>query len=169
MGYKPEKQHYRISFEDRPGLEVVAKSVPLSKMNYLSTLQVDHREQDEAKRMEVFSNLAKYLVRWNIEHPEPDEVNEDGTCVICGLKEDDPMPVSVLSLKCLDVELVSAILTGWMFAVARASIPKEMRSSNGGMIGQSIPLSDGMTDETTRLLERLQNPTTLPTPNLFSD
>ncbi len=167
MGYKPEKQLYRISFEDRPGLEVVAKSVPLSKMNYLSTLQVDHREQNEDKRMEVFSNLAKYLVSWNIEHPEPDEVDPvTGYCVVCGLAEDCPMPISVLSLKCLDVELVSAILTGWMFAVARASIPKEMRSSNGGTSGPSIPLSDGTMDETMRLLEHLQNPVTLPTPNL---
>ncbi len=88
MGYKPEKQRYKISFEDRPGLEVVAKSVPLGKMNYISTLKVDHQEEDETKRMELFSVLARYIVSWNIEHPEPDEVAVDGYCTVCGLSED---------------------------------------------------------------------------------
>lgn len=170
MGYKPVKQHYRISFEDRPGLEVTAKSVPLGKMNYISTLKVDHQEADEAKRMELFSVLTQYIVSWNIDHPEPDEFVENTlNCAMCGLKEDDPLPVAVKNMQCLEIELVSAILSGWMFAIARASIPKEMRSNSGGMNGPSIPLSDGMTEETTRLLERLQNPVTLPTPNLSSD
>lgn len=170
MGYKPVKQLYNISFEDRPGLVVTAKSVSLGKMNYISTLNVDHRETDKAKRMELFQVLTNYIVSWNIVHPEPDE-EEEGTniCAVCGLHEDQDMPVAVKYMECLEIELVSAILSGWMLTIARASIPKEMRSNNGGMNGPSIPLSDGMTEETTRLLERLQNPTTLPMPNLSSD
>ncbi len=169
MGYKPEKQHYKLSFEDRPGMEVVMKSVPLGKMNKISTLKIDHQEQDEKKRMTVFAELANYMVRWNLEHPEPDELDEAGNCAECGLAEDDPMPIGLLSLKCLDTAIVSAMLTGWMFAMARASLPKGMSSNSGGKSGPSIPLSDGITDEIMSKLEQLQNPMTLPTPNLSLD
>lgn len=170
MGYKPPKQQYKIAFEDYPGMEVLARSVPLKKMNQISTMQINHREQDETKRLEVFGELAKYIVSWNLEHPEPDDYAEDGeVCAACGLQEDAPMPVSVQSLLCLEIEVVSAILTGWIFTIARASLPKGMSSSGGGTSGPSIPLPDGTIDETMRMLAQLQNPVTLPTPNLSSD
>lgn len=170
MGYKPPKQQYNIAFEDYPGMEVLAKSVPLAKMNAMSSMQINHREQDEAKRLQVFRELAKYIIRWNLVHPEPDDFADDGeTCAACGLAEDEAMPVSVQSLLCLEIEVVSAILTGWIFTIARASLPKGMSSSDGGMSGPSIPLSDGTIDETMKMLALLQNPVTLPTPSLSSD
>lgn len=154
MGYRPEPKIYNLEFADRPGLEVSARSATLGEITYVSALTVNVHEKDEAKRMEVFSFFANKLIKWNIEHPELDGAAI--ACPACGLLEGAEMPPTVDSMKCLELELIMAIITGWVFAVARVSLPKGM-SSNGG--GINIP------EDMMRKLETLQNPTPLPVPN----
>jgi hypothetical protein len=67
------------------------------------------------------------------------------------------MPVTVDSVLCLELSLVMAIIMGWVFAQARVSVPKGMSLNDG--------VSDTLTENVMKELERLQNPQTLPQPN----
>lgn len=151
MGYRPDKKIYNLAFADRPGLEVSAKSATLGEITYVSSLTVNVHEKDEAKRMEVFSFFANKLIKWNIEHPELD--TPGNVCSLCGLAEGADMPPTMESMKCLELDLIMSIITGWVFAAARVALPKGMNSNGGGM---NIP------EEVMKQLETLQNPTKLP-------
>lgn len=160
MGYKPNNKIYNLSFTDYPGLEIRAKGTSIGKLQWMQEQRVNLNEEDEAKKLAVFTFFANRIVSWNIEHPEvdPEDKNTDGACIHCGQSEDDPMVPSVQSLMCLDLGFVMGIIFGWMAAVARVSVPKGMSLNDGG---QNSPEELLM-----RQLASLQNPTTLPTPNL---
>lgn len=155
--YVPEKKVYNLEFADRPGLEVSARSATLGQLSHVSQLTVNLQEKDEEKRMEVFEFFAKKLIAWNIGHPEFEPNEGEITCPDCGLAEKAAVPPTVKGMLCLDLDLVMAVITGWVFAVGRVSLPKGMSLRNGG--------SDTLSEEVMRQLEVLQNPSTLPTPN----
>lgn len=157
MGYKPTKKIYQLSFTDFPGLEVDATSTSLGKLMHLGTLNIQLNETDESKRMELFTEFAACLVRWNIEHPAVTAKQADSmACANCGLVEDVPMPVSLQSLLCLDLDFIMPIIFGWMMAIARVNVPKELSLSDGGRRIQ---------EDLMRQLGQHQNLTTLPQPN----
>ena len=166
MGYKPIKKLYNLQFEDFPGLEVAATGTSLGKLMHLSSLRVNMNEEDEEKRMEVFKFFAGQLVKWNIDHPEIenlDELKEVPTaggsmmvCAQCAVQPGAPMPCTVESLMCLELSFIMKIIFGWMGAIARVSVPKELSLSDGG---KNI-------EEAMMRLVQHQNLSTLPTPNL---
>lgn len=159
MGYQPSRKLYNLQFEDYPGLEVSAAGTSLGRLMHLSSLNVQINEQDEEKRMEVFKFFAGQLVSWNMEHPtlEETEVIEGETvCANCNVAEGAPMPCTLESLLCLELSFIMKIIFGWMSAIARVSIPKELTLSDGG---KNI-------EEAMMRLVQHQNLSTLPTPNL---
>lgn len=155
MGYRPEKKIYNLVFADREGLEVKTRSATLGEVEKVSAMSMNIHEKDEAKRLEVFAFFSKKLISWNVEHPELDD-EEAETCTECGLLVGAPLPTTVQSMKCLELDMIVDIIKGWVFAVGRVSIPKELSSKNGG---SNIP------EEVMKQLDALQSPGTLPTPN----
>jgi hypothetical protein len=151
MGYKPTKKVYELSFTDFPGLEIDAVSTSLGKLMRVGELNVRIDEPDQEKRMELFSIFTGCIARWNMEHPAlPQGVDR---CANCNLVEDDPMPVNVTSLLCLDLDFIMPIIFGWVATISRVSVPKELSLSDGG---RSIP------EEVMKLLGQHPNLSTLP-------
>lgn len=166
MGYQPGRKLYNLKFEDFPGLEVAAAGTSLGKLMYISSLNVNMNEPDEAKRMEVFKFFAGQLVSWNMDHPEIDNLDEleeipiatGGSmmvCRLCKVQPGGPMPCTVESLLCLELSFIMKIIFGWMGAIARVSVPKELSLSDGGK---------NIEDMMMKLVQH-QNLQTLPTPN----
>lgn len=159
MGYKPQPKVYELAFTDYPGLEIQATSTALGKLLQLGQLNLKLDEQDEEKRMRVFNMFSSVLVSWNVEHPtltEDSKNPENMTCAECGLLEGEPMPCTVQSLMCLELSFIMSIIFGWMAAISRASVPKELSLSNG--VNNS--------EELMRQLAQHQNLSPLPMPNL---
>lgn len=166
MGYQPTRKLYNLQFEDFPGLEVAAKGTSLGKLMHLASLNLQINEPDEAKRMEVFEIFAGQLVSWNIDHPEIDNLDDltevptaGGSMMVCSqckVQPGAPMPCTLESLLCLELDFIMKIIVGWMGAIARVSVPKELNLSNGG---------SNIEEAMMRLVQH-QNLSTLPTPNL---
>lgn len=166
MGYQPSKKLYNLMFEDFPGLEVVAAGTSLGKLMHLSSLDIQINEPDEEKRMYVFKFFAGQLVKWNVDHPEIDTLDDleevpegEGSkmvCRLCKCMPGAPMPCTVASLLCLELSFIMRIIFGWMSAIARVSVPKELSLSAGG---------NNIEEAMMRLVQH-QNLSTLPTPNL---
>jgi len=159
MGYKPAKKVYNLEFVDHPGLEVSCKGATLGEITDVQKMNVNVHEKDDEKRMEVFRFFAGKLLTWNLEHPDTDL---GGPCPLCGLEAGMSMPTTLDGMLCLELDLIIAIITGWVFAVARVSLPKELSLNAGGRNGPASLLPDGMTAEITKRLEEIQNPGTLP-------
>lgn len=149
MGYKPQHKVYNLEFVDYPGLEVTARSAPLGELSAAYDLNIKINEPDKTKRLEAFAFFADRLVSWNLEHPEVSNSTNDPVCAACGLQEDNPMPPTVDSMMCLEIDLIMAIIIGWINTISKVSLPKGMSSNNGEM---SIP------EELAKKLEMLQNP-----------
>lgn len=152
MGYKPTAKHYELSFTQFPGLEVTAKGATLGEIETIQGMNISVNEKDPEKRMEIFRFFEKKLVKWNLEHPEV----TGEVCADCGLAEDDPMPTTVRSMLCLEADMILQIVIGWVFAIARASLPKEMNLSSGGKTGP-LNTPQELTEELMRQLEKAQN------------
>lgn len=151
MGYKPQRKVYNLEFVDYPGLEVKARSAPLGELSAAYDLNIQINEPDKDKRLESFKFFADRLISWNLEHPEvpPKAMSLDyDVCAACGLREDDPMPPTVESMMCLELDMIMAIIIGWVSTIAKVSVPKGLSSNNGGT---NIP------EELTQKLEALQS------------
>lgn len=165
MGYKPTKKRYNLVFEDYPGLEVSLSGLTIQEVEHMQLLEEEmkHLKQGSPeaaeKQHEMFSFIAQHTIAWNFEHPEVPGGRE---CPACGLAEDAPMPISVASIKCIELDIIMAIQINWVMACARVSLPKGMNSSNGG--GTTPELN---TQAIEQLLENLQSPGQLPTLNSF--
>src|ERR1700755_985755 len=154
MGYKPAAKFYDLEFEDFPGLEVKMRSASLGEIKHAYSLNINMQEKDPDKQMEAFKFFESKLVSWNLEHPE---VEGGGNCPQCGLTEDQAMLPVVECMLCLELSMLLKMLMGWINTMATVAGPKGMNSLPGG---NNIP------EEATRLLEQMQSPGTLPTPNL---
>lgn len=150
MGYKPQRNTYALSFADRPGLEISMRSTSLGNLQKIMTTDRSVLMNNDAAD-EFFQKIVELIVSWNLVHPETHQA-----CRICGLNEDQEMPISVDSLKCLDIEMVMEIVNAWGTAVIQVSMGKGMSSKNGEV---NFP------EELMKMLAEQQNPTKLPTPN----
>lgn len=167
MGYKPERKVFNLEFVAYPGLEVTARSAPLGELSAAYDLNIKINEPDKEKRLESFKFFADRLISWNLEHPEVTgkattavALLDGPVCATCGLKEDEPMPPTVDSMMCLELDMIMAIIIGWINAIAKVSIPKGQSFNDGGT---NIP------EEVMKLLGTLESQTTLPMPNLSLD
>jgi hypothetical protein len=135
MGYRPVKKLYRMTFVDYPGLEITAKGTSIGKLLDMAKAKLTMNDAGEETRMEIFTFFASRIIKWNLEHPEIDFVNDDGTstetCPTCGLAEGDELPATVGGLQCLELQFVMTIMFGWMETVSKASAPKGQSSSSG--------------------------------------
>lgn len=157
MGYKPEASFYELVFEDMPGLEVTARGGSMAELIEMETLKVTINESDPKKKLAVFEFLSSRIITWNMEHPDTKKVKgEWQPCAKCGLLPDAPLPSTVDHMMCLELKTIMGVFFGWIFSVARLSLPKGMNLSDGG---------PNIQEELMNQLAKLQSPGTLPTPN----
>lgn len=157
MGFKPERKTFELVFEDYPGLEAIARGGSMGQLLEMENLKVTVNEPDPTKKMAVFQFMADRLVTWNMEHPDvdTDKPTED-PCPHCGMTAGQPMPTTVNAMMCLELEMVMGIFFGWIFAVARVSLPKGLNLNDGEM---NTP------EDLMNQLGKLQSLGKLPTPN----
>lgn len=156
MGYKPVRKLYELTFVDYPGLKVTARSAPLGELSAAYDMNVKINEPDKEKRLESFKFFADRLIEWNLIHPEVNKTSDNDrypACGACGLLEDDDMPPTVDSMMCLEIDMIMAIIIGWINTIAKVSIPKGQSFNDGGT---NIP------EEAMKLLEQMQSPVPLP-------
>lgn len=157
MGYKPAKKVFQLELEDHPGMEVTVRSSSMGQLLEMESLKVSVNEPDPKKKLAVFDFMAGRIITWNITHPDTDTENpEEDPCPRCGLVSDQPLPTTSDAMLCLEMDMVMNLFFGWIFAVARVSLPKGMSSSVGGM---------NIQEELMNELGKLQSPGTLQEPN----
>jgi hypothetical protein len=156
MGYKPQKKVYAITFEDCPGLIIRAVSAPLGKLLDLANTDIALLHRDAEARSHIFTEFTRYIVEWNITHPDIEDATED-RCPRCARSADEEIPVDPNSLMCLDLDFIVKIMMGWIEATSRVAAPKE-QNSNGGETNTPEDI------QTTRLAG-MQSPLTLPEQN----
>lgn len=156
MGYKPNKKFYTLEFPEYPGLEITVKGVSIGKLVDISNMSLDLSKESDEDKLKVFGLFAKKITSWNVEHPEPEETTEDGTCAICGLEEGAPLPTTAEAMKCLDVDFIMPLILGWFSQQSTVS-PGKGPNLNGG---------ERITQEAMRQLNALQSHSKLPEPNL---
>lgn len=119
MAYKASGKKYKLTFgedTDFEGLEVRAKGCSTGDFLRLASLaeNLDPKNMDLEEIGELFTLFAGCIVEWNIEDDD-----------------DVPVPTTKDGLLSLDIDLVLAVLTAWMEAVAGVSGPKEKPSNDG--------------------------------------
>lgn len=155
MSFKPVNSDVRLSFEDYPGLEVVVSSCTFGELEELTLLDPN----DPSNTPLLLEKFADKLIYWSMLHPAVSGSAE--ACPKCGLHEDEIMPPTVPSLKCIDVRIVLSIIVGWVTGISRVSIPKDVSLNNGGKNGPEMLPRHGMPQtEIMEKLAALQNPLT---------
>jgi hypothetical protein len=170
MGYKNKSKTYTLQFKDRDGLEVVTKGATVAEIEKMTDLgkavdQAKDRNDHQLATMRLFDFFAGKIISWNIEHSE---VIGGGECSICGLSEDDLIPVSGDNMQCMEFDFVTEIITGWITAIVSVALPKGWSLNSGENSGLS-PLRPDTTNQLTATLAQLQNPLTLREPNFTSE
>lgn len=157
MGFKPTTNTYELVFDDMPGLEVTARGGSMAELLEMESLKVTINEPDPKKKLAVFEFLSSRIITWNMDHPDTNKVDgEWQPCTKCGLVPDAPLPSTVEHMMCLELSTIMSVFFGWIFAVARLSLPKGMSSNDGGL---------NIQEELMKELANLQSPGTSPTPN----
>ena len=158
---KVPAQIYNVTFADIPDLKIKCKGTSIAKLQWLQSQNVNVNKPQESM-YPVFDFLLGRVIEWNLEHPDiedEEDVKADGTCVHCGKDPNsgEYLPITRQSLICQGMSFFARLAFGYIFAVSRVSVPKEM-SLNGGV--------ESIQEEAMRRLAEMQSPPTLPTPNL---
>lgn len=120
MGYKPKPKIFRLRFADPEfeGLVIEAKSPSMGDfldMSGLAEIDISAASvEDVAEVNSLFELFVDSVQKWNLEDDD-----------------DQPMPVSVKSLRSLDLHFVMSMIEAWMAAVQGAS-PDLSQPSVGG-------------------------------------
>lgn len=130
MGYKPQKTIYKLVFEepDFEGLEVKASAISIGKLNQITRLQREVRNQGQSPDPDIIDEMwgifASALVSWNVE-------DEEGNAV----------PANLEGLYQQDTEFVKRVIKAWTEAQVDIPGPLGQPSSAGGQFpGGSIPM-----------------------------
>lgn len=130
MGYQRARKVFRLTFEDEPGLEVLAYSASLGTitglLDLVKGLGGDKADRREGLAMlgrvdELFSTFAASLKEWNLE-------DEDGK----------PIPATVDGLKTQDLDFTLELILAWMEAVVSVSAPLKQKSSGGDQSPEAL-------------------------------
>jgi hypothetical protein len=137
-GYEAPTTAFALRFEDHPGLEVKATSVPLgvfSKLSRLADLAGGATDATLAKAAEGLGELDDLLVTFG-------EALVDWNVTIKG----EPVPPTYEGVCRLDFPFALELIFGWMDAIGGVEAPLAKRSPSGGpALAASLqmePLSD---------------------------
>ena len=114
-GYRLAAKTYVLKFEDHPGLEVSARSVPVGELlKILELADAMTSDPTKAQVTELFTWFAKRLIGWNLE-------DEDGT----------PVPATAAGLLGLDFDFAMALVMAWTGAVSSVKLPLVQAPADG--------------------------------------
>jgi hypothetical protein len=128
-GYTAPRKTIRLVFEDRPGLEVRARSISMGKALELMGLAETARNGGTEGVDKLFRDFAAALIEWNLQE-------EDGA----------PIPPDYAGVMAQDTDFAMALVLAWMDGVTASSGPLGRRSGGGdsspdGAVGElSIPM-----------------------------
>lgn len=133
MGYEAPTSTFLLRFEDHPGLEVRARSVPLGVFTQLASLAdvVEHKDDHDLAALAsglgelgtLFDNFGDALVEWN--------VTINGQSV----------PATPDGVRRLDVPFALELIFAWMDAIGGVEAPLARRSPGGGhALAGSLPM-----------------------------
>lgn len=158
---KVPAQIYIVNFSDIPDLKIKCKGTSIAKLQWMQSQNVNVNKPEETMHP-VFDFLVGRVIEWNLEHPDiedEEDKNEDGTCIHCGLDPDsgESLPIVRQSLVCQGMSFFARFAFGYIFAVSRVSVPKEMTLIGG---------VENIQEEAMKRLASMQSPPILPTQNL---
>ncbi|MGA5116848.1 hypothetical protein [Streptomyces pseudogriseolus] len=124
MGYTPPRKTYHLDFSgtDLHGLEVSLRSLNVGELADLMELQTKV-EQDPRNAMDLFTLVAKKIVKWNVE-------DDDG----------NPVPSNLEGLREQDLSFVMALIKPWVDAMASIPLPLEQNSTGGPPSAPAPPI-----------------------------
>lgn len=142
MGFKPQALIYNLNFVDGPYQGLIIKMKGMSIGRLTSFVDAGWNSKDPAKNIEVFDYIATRIVEWNMDHPEVDNPDKDDAtkCVLCGLREDDPMPKIGKSFLCIDITLIMKIMNTWVEAVAEVATPLGNNMQSGDLLEKALAM-----------------------------
>lgn len=130
MGYRRPSKQYRLTFEDEPELEVLAKSVPIGDL--LDIMAVADRMTTAPAKEDVeklFGWFGDRLISWNLE-------TEDG----------EPVPATKGGLLAQDFDFALRLVLAWVQAVSSVAAPlvttsTGMTTSSPDPVEATIPMA----------------------------
>ena len=128
MGYRRSPKVYQLSYEQFPGLEITARSVPVGELlDILKLADSMAAEPSQQKIAKLFKWFADKIIAWNYE-------DEDGK----------PLEPTLKTLQGEEFDFIIALITGWVKAISSAAVP--LAQASNGMsrrdpVEESIPMS----------------------------
>ena len=123
MGYEYEPVLYRLKFEKRPGLEILAGSLSVAEFLDIASLadKVQADKTDAASAGKMFAMFAAALDSWNL------------------TRKGEPVPATAAGVHSLDLDFALELIMAWMEAI--------------GSVGESSPLANGSRSGASSALE----------------
>lgn len=126
MGYQRKRKTYSLTFEgtDYDGLTVRIRGASVEQ--YARALRLQNvAEENEDSIRELLGLFAEALIDWNLE-------DEQGA----------PVPTTLQAVLDEDLEMVLAMVSGWLGAIGGVPAPLEQSSPGGGPSPEvSIPMA----------------------------
>jgi hypothetical protein len=107
VGYRRPSKTYRLTFEDEPELEVLARSVPIGEL--LNVMELADKMTGAPKKDDVeslFTMFAGRMISWNLEE-------ENGT----------PVPANAAGVLGQDFDFALKLILAWVQAVSSVAAP----------------------------------------------
>jgi hypothetical protein len=128
VGYRKPVKAYHLKFEDMPGFEVTARSLPLGEFLHVTELAGLGKDDPGAAKAggELFRVFAASLMEWNLE-------DDFG----------DPVPATADGIMAQELDFMMRIVLAWVSAMSDVDTPLPGGSSGGGTsaLEQSIPMA----------------------------
>ena len=127
MGYRRNRKTYHLKFEEFPGLEIRARSVPIGDLlDILQLAEALGSKPDRAKADQLFGTFASRIESWNYQ-------DEDG----------NDLPPTLETLTGEDSDFVLKLIGGWAQAVGGGGTDPTKAGANGkaAALEASIPMT----------------------------
>lgn len=122
MGYEYQPPTYKLTFDDHPGLEIMARAVELGDyIDFVDLLDTAGFAKQSIDKL--FTLWVGFLTSWNLQ------------------RNGKNVPLTVKSLYKLDLKFVQNIIDGWRRGMEGIDAPLD-ESSNAGQpsVAASIPM-----------------------------
>lgn len=125
MGYRRNRKTYKLTFEEFPGLQVTARSIPVGDLLEILQLAGEMGKNPSTEQVEqLFARFAAQIEEWNYE-------DEGG----------QPLKPTVETLMGEEMDFVLKLINGWAGAVAGTPDPTTAAANGAAGVAASIPMT----------------------------
>ena len=114
MGYEVEEKAFKLKFEDRPGMEVIAGSLELGEFLEVTKLAGVDASEATQHAEQLFTFFADALISWNL------------------TKKGEPVPTTLAGIKTLYFDFALEIVLAWIKAMGEVDNPLPKGLNGGG-------------------------------------